>query len=1037
MGEPASEQVRLTLTLRTLIRYTSFCRRLLPAAHQRSMKTNKKPVHIEKTASTKETKITALTLLKNFYDEQIFNILIKDFYDPDLEISLAAINASASLGNEAAIPHLCTIIEKGKPEQQKAAVRTLTRINAPSSIDQLAKYFAIFQDPEIRRELLRSITTISPSHPKTRELTHALLQDTAGGQEYYDIILPAILEAGELELVQNNLAKCNPDVQRYVFTKLLDSPPEDAEPFVEHFRDQMHQFDPHTLGCFLCAYELKIANPRHNFVIDTLQTADARATTSFLISLAGYEGRVENPQRLYRLLLRIPYVDVDSESLTGNFLVRITDEVKKESPLLLNEFTFSTATNLEAVFAKVKNQYVSLKGIKERDALLAVVFTKLLEQYATPEILKETQNYFRSDSASNSAGIINKLRDRMFAAPADDKNRLEACLRLYTIDDRVARLNIFQTLSRANLSTPTLTRRLNRLVRLVGALDIRNSGKKVLEILNFAREERVPYLEETCVVTLCQLFNRTAIEHAQVVFSEANKYPNSLRGYIRGARFLPTKFFINPLLKLLLNPQIPRRIRALIVDSLKTLNLAEIRGALPLLIRAISMKEIDQTLKEDLASILAGQGDSVLFQPLVDLTRNADPVVRGLGVRILKDLAKKHKNISADVLTDRLFLLLEDSAHQVRIEALLALLALEDDYAVQVLDDYIGAEDEAASVDILKNLDQEISHELMAKILKLLYAKSRKVHEELRRVLPPFCQGPLSEDIRSSLLEALKAEEGAGIPSRAPARAGGTPGRGIMEKAKLDFKLRRESAQVLTVFFIDISGFTTKTLKAKAIDMMTLVQGFEKITLPTIERLKGSVIKTMGDGLLAVFKHPLNAALAALEIQRQVREYNEFKMEEERFYVRIGLNTGRVIRKEEDIFGDTVNVASRMESKADPGDIYLTQSTYDEIKEYVRCTHMGALEVKGVAGGVVAYSAQEPLIDIDKVVSEPGAAAESVAAGADAGSLLNLKESMFEPDFALPHEAHGENSTLLASLVDLFEDLSGAVEHISENYHED
>lgn len=998
---------------------------------------SKKSGQKETAASTNETRITALTLLKNFYDEQIFSILIKDFFNSNVEVSLAAINASASLGNEAAIPHLCTLIEKGKPSQKKAAIQTLTKINAPSSIDRLVEYFSFFQDREIRRELVRSITTISPLHSKTLELTHALLQDTISGQEYFDIILPALLEAGELEPVKNNLTKANPEVQRSVFTKLLDISSENASAVIEHLRDQMHQLDPHTLGCFLCAYELKIPNPRNNFVVDTLQSVDPRATTSFLITLSGYQGRVENPQRLYRLLLKMPYVDMDTEGLTGDFLGKIMEEVKKDSPLLLNEFTFSTATNLEAVFAKLKGQFVSLKDIKEKDALLAVVFTKLLEQYATPEILKDTQGFFKSDSTTNAASIISRLREVMIAAAPDDKNRLEACLKLFSVDGRASRLNILQILSRANLNTPLLARRLNRLVRLVGTLEIRNSGKKVLEILNFAREERVSYLEETAVVSLCQLFNRTAIEHAQAVFGEIGKYPHSLRGYIRGARFIPAKFFINPLLKLLLNPKIPAKVRSLTVESLESMNLGEIRGALPLLIRALSVKEIEVALKEDIASILINHADSVLFQPLVDLTTSSDAVVRGLGVRILKALARKDRNISTDVLTNRLYLLLEDSTHNVRIEALLALLAVEDDFAIQVLDDYIEAEDEAATVDIVKNLGEEVSHELIARILKLLYSKSKRVHEELRRVLPPFCQGPLSEDIRTSLLEALKTQAGVAAAAAAP-RAGGSSSRGIMQRAKLDFKLRRESEQVLTVFFTDIVQFTKKAQAAEAaIDLMTLVQGFEKITLPTIDRLNGSVVKTMGDGLLAVFKHPLNAALAALEIQRQIGEHNELKMEEERFYVRIGLNTGKVIRKEGDVFGNTVNVASRMETKAQPGDIYLTQATYEEIKEYVRCTQLGQLEVKGVAGGIIAYSAQEPLIDIDKFISEPKVTQDAVAGGKDAGSLLKLQESMFKPQFDLPSELEGREGTFLPSLAELFEDLSKAVEKISENYHDD
>jgi hypothetical protein len=139
------------------------------------------------------------------------------------------------------------------------------------------------------------------------------------------------------------------------------------------------------------------------------------------------------------------------------------------------------------------------------------------------------------------------------------------------------------------------------------------------------------------------------------------------------------------------------------------------------------------------------------------------------------------------------------------------------------------------------------------------------------------------------------------------------------------------------------------------------------------------------------------------------------KMETERFHVRIGMDTGRVLRKEGDVFGNTVNVASRMETQAPPGDIYLTQDTHEKIKEHVRCTHLGTLEVKGVTGGVVAYSAQEPLIDIDKIISEPKVVQETAAGIAEAGSLLNLHESMFQPEFSPPGEVRGDDNALITT----------------------
>jgi hypothetical protein len=188
--------------------------------------------------------------------------------------------------------------------------------------------------------------------------------------------------------------------------------------------------------------------------------------------------------------------------------------------------------------------------------------------------------------------------------------------------------------------------------------------------------------------------------------------------------------------------------------------------------------------------------------------------------------------------------------------------------------------------------------------------------------------------------------------------------------------------------------------------------------------------------LLATFKHPLNAAVTSLLIQKKIREYNQFRTDAEKFNVRIGLNTGMVIRKGGDVFGDTVNVAARMQGSASPGDILLTQSTYEEIKEYVRCTHLGALQLKGKAEPVAAYSAEEVLIDVNRLLAD---AKQPQSATQGARELGQLKESMFEPDFQVP--AGGAKPALedrqVRSLQDLFRDFARAAEDLSKDYHEE
>ena len=112
-------------------------------------------------------------------------------------------------------------------------------------------------------------------------------------------------------------------------------------------------------------------------------------------------------------------------------------------------------------------------------------------------------------------------------------------------------------------------------------------------------------------------------------------------------------------------------------------------------------------------------------------------------------------------------------------------------------------------------------------------------------------------------------------------------------------------------------------------------------------------------------------------MQKKVAEHNQYKVDEEKFFLRVGLNTGLVIRKQNDIFGDVVNIASRMQAAANPGDVLLTHDTYAEIQNYVGCTPLGKIKVKGKEEAIAAYAAQEVKVDFNHLL-------EAVKTGAPA-----------------------------------------------------
>ncbi len=252
----------------------------------------------------------------------------------------------------------------------------------------------------------------------------------------------------------------------------------------------------------------------------------------------------------------------------------------------------------------------------------------------------------------------------------------------------------------------------------------------------------------------------------------------------------------------------------------------------------------------------------------------------------------------------------------------------------------------------------------------------------------------------------------------------------LADRAKSEYRFRRENVQVLTVLFVDMVGYTERTAASDTTSLLSTIQAFEDVVLPQIDAYDGRLIKKMGDGVLAVFKHPLKAALAALALQGRIRSHNEFRLEREKLLVRVGLNTGLVVRKGGDVFGDVVNVAARMQASANPGEILLTHETYQEIRELVVCTPLGAIQVKGKKEPIMAYSATEVLGGAEGMIGSLGTGTERQLAE------LMLTETIVEPAYVFPSGAPVEDG-VAETLSGIFQDITRAGEELTRDYHEE
>lgn len=103
-----------------------------------------------------------------------------------------------------------------------------------------------------------------------------------------------------------------------------------------------------------------------------------------------------------------------------------------------------------------------------------------------------------------------------------------------------------------------------------------------------------------------------------------------------------------------------------------------------------------------------------------------------------------------------------------------------------------------------------------------------------------------------------------------------------------------------------------------------------------IARHGGRIVKTTGDGLLLEFPSVVNAVLCAVEVQTAMADRTVGMAEDRRIAIRVGINIGDIIVEGDDIFGDGVNVAARLQEIAPPGGICISNRVHEDVREYWR-----------------------------------------------------------------------------------------------------
>lgn len=179
----------------------------------------------------------------------------------------------------------------------------------------------------------------------------------------------------------------------------------------------------------------------------------------------------------------------------------------------------------------------------------------------------------------------------------------------------------------------------------------------------------------------------------------------------------------------------------------------------------------------------------------------------------------------------------------------------------------------------------------------------------------------------------------------------------MRERQRIDQLLHEKFRRRLAILFSDVCGFTKYMDTRGDVSGRAWIQQHHDIVLPLLEGHEGKILDIMGDGVMASFSDTLSAVKASVAIQKGLEAYNSRTELPDHIHVKIGINVGELLTDGDQVAGDVVNVASRIQTQAGADEILISKAAYEDVRgsEDILCRVHGTVQVKGKAAPLELY----------------------------------------------------------------------------------
>ncbi len=891
---------------------------------------------------------------KEFINDDVLKVIHLDCFDNDDQVAQSAMNLLKNIGSEKSFNYLFNIIKDYPDERKIWALDTLYHIGNEKIVQPLLDYFKISFDEVIKSYVLRTLSHIGYQNEEVKKLIISNSSEELNESPTRFTAIQGLSYIQEVDNLKKVVESKNEDIIIAGLQSLGKIKNIDSLHLIKRLSLQFKALS-HRIQMALIKSLVELEN---DYVLELIKIIfqenndDYIAELIEIIKVSDYFTKY--PIRLTKILLRMPETSSKTETLIEDFFAAYYGSFPDVGSKASQEISESIESNLRSYFAKFKvnyqNEYkanLSLKTQIEKDLFYAKEF---LEKFADETFVHSISDYLKKETFDpNNASytkIKNNINETSSRIAGDYNINVKAILNLLQSTDKLERSRVA-----AHLNTVDFKKKhdINRLHRLLSFVSITKSVKSMdvcHEIFRWGLQLQDRELIETSVIALGRSGHKILIKEADKTLLPMDSKKIRM-ATITGLGELGHPDGIPVLVNFFSTYVYDEDIYLSIITAFEKINSKNNREVLETLLK-IFVKSPSDTVKYKSGMVFAKLSSHSMIPALAKYKDSQVEKIRELLPLMIGKLFENNDGNGKEMVQNFYYSLLKDPSLNVKINAILMLYRMGDAYSIEVLKDLFNTTDFKTLSDIILNTIEMDSLDKIYWLINLLNNENDGIQRSVSISLTSLLEGDsknkkiIADLIKEFRLKPFANKQIEEIDSIKETQLDLSQ---AQEKDKYQFE--RENTKEMTILFIDITGYTKKSSSMELIEIMNYLKTYEEMAIPIFKAHFGTVVKKMGDGLMVSFPLALYASLAGIRLQEKLANYNRFKPDKEKIITRVGINTGNVAIRGNDLFGDAVNVASRMETKARPGGVLVSEATFKQVEEYVTSEDMGLIEVKG------------------------------------------------------------------------------------------